>query len=55
MYEKCDFSVIENPRILNVNKCPSRAHYIHTIAGVKHMAVKANSATATCFSTENGI
>ena len=28
MYEKCDFSVIENPRILNVNKCPSRAHYI---------------------------
>ena len=26
----------------------------HTIAGVKHMAVKANSATATCFSTENG-
>ena len=28
VYEKCDFSIIENPKVLNVNKCPSRAHYI---------------------------
>ncbi len=48
----CDFSIIENPEIVNLNKCPTRAFYIPYTC--KCDAIAGDRIKSTCFKLLNG-